>query len=273
MSAFPRGSTRASEPRHGGKSRKNGRSAKGTWVAIHRLVRPFRSVVLPSLLCLTSATALGAQQRAPDASLRDLPLVEVPARGASAGTLAIFLSGDGGWAEIDKVMSDALAARGIAVVGVNARTYLTQRTTPEQADVARIARAYQARWQAPRLVLVGYSRGATMVPFVATRLAPDVRARVALLAMVGLESSANFQFHWIDVVSTVKRDDDLPVLPELARLRGTRMLCIYGTKEDDSACRAADPALITRVQHTGDHHFDKDYAGLGATIANAALGR
>ena len=237
-----------------------------------RALRAVRGVVLA---CLTSAATLGAQERGPDPSLRDLPLVEVPARGASAGALVIFLSGDGGWAEIDKVVSGALAARGIGVVGVDARSYLTKRKTPEQAaaDVARIARAYQARWQAPRLVLVGYSRGATMVPFVATRLAPDVRARVALLAMLGLESTANFQFHWVDIVSAVKRDDDLPVLPELARLRGTRMLCIYGTKETDSACRAADPTLITRVQHSGDHHFDKDYAGLAATIANAISAR
>src|SRR5690242_10500800 len=74
------------------------------------------------LACLTSVATLGAQERGPDPSLRDLPLVEVPARGANAGALVIFLSGDGGWAEIDKVVSDALAARGIGVVGMDARS-------------------------------------------------------------------------------------------------------------------------------------------------------
>ena len=108
-----------------------------------------------------------------------------------------------------------------------------------------------------------------MVPFVATRLPTDVRSRVALLAMLGMETTANFQFHWIDVVATVHREDDLPVLPELERLRGTRMLCVYGAKEADSACRQADPTLLTRVARPGDHHFDGDYGALAQAIAGA----
>jgi type IV secretory pathway VirJ component len=220
-------------------------------------------------LSLSMAMTLGAQQAVPE--LRDLPITEVPARGASAGTLAIFLSGDGGWAAIDRAIADGLAARGITVVGMDARAYLSTRRTPARsaADVARIARAYMRRPGTTRLVLAGYSRGATMVPFVATRLPPDVRSRVALLAMLGMETTTNFQFHWIDIVATVHRDDDLPVLPELERLRGTRMLCVYGAGEADSACRQADPTLLTRVARPGDHHFDGDYAGLAREIASA----
>ena len=218
------------------------------------------------LAAQVSATMPAATPALADVS--DLPLVEVPVQRSGVLTLAIFLSGDGGWADLDRQVSEVLAAHGVGVVGLNARAYLSKRKTPDEAarDVARIARAYSARWGTRRLVLVGYSRGATMVPFVATRLPADLRQQLVLLAMLGLEPATNFQFHWMDILRDTRRTDDLPVAPELERLRGQHMLCVYGTGEKASACRDADPALLTKVARPGDHHFDGDYRALGDLI-------
>lgn len=247
---------------------REGRAGRALWSA-----RPLaRVVACAALLATTVVAPLRAQDSPPEPKpaneLADLPLVELPAQNGRADAIAIFLSGDGGWADLDRHLSEELSRRGIGVVGVSSRAYLAQRKSPDQAaaDVARIARAYMARWGADRLVLVGYSRGAGMLPFVATRLPPDVRDRVALLAMFGMERWANFQFHWIDVVRDVHRKDDLSVAPELARLRGQRMLCVYGSEERDSACRDADSTLITKVERRGGHHFDGDYRALGDLV-------
>jgi type IV secretory pathway VirJ component len=231
---------------------------------------------------LSLAVALGAapacaltppRPSVPDSAVRGLPLVEVPA--ARPGeTLAIVISGDGGWAPLVREVARSLSDAGVGVVGLDARAYLTGAArTPESsaADVARIARAYGARWHATRLVLVGYSRGADMLPFVATRLPEDVRGRVALLAMFGLATRSSFEFHWVDMVRDTRRASDLPVPPELTRLRGTPMLCVYGTDETDSACRDADASLLTRVARDGAHHFDKDYAGLARLVLDALV--
>ena len=81
----------------------------------------------------------------------------------------MFLSGDGGWADIDKKIGEVLAQRGIDVIGFDNRAYLRGKTrTPDGtgADVARAAAAYLARWNDQRLVLIGYSRGADLLPFV-----------------------------------------------------------------------------------------------------------
>lgn len=199
-----------------------------------------------------------------------LPLIEVPARGTPT-TLVVFLSGDGGWAALDRQTAAALAAHGVAVVGLDSRAYLSQRRTPEQvaADVAQVAQTYAARWGTRRLALVGYSRGADMLPFVATRLPADLRRRVALLALLGAERAANFRFHWIDLVRDESRPDDRPLAPELERLRGQRILCVYGTTEKDTPCRGADPTLLTAVARAGDHHLGGDYAALAQLILDA----
>lgn len=236
---------------------------------------------LPSL-ALTATLVAVPNAVAQSAAPADLPLVELAPTGIAHGaptrgdsTLVVFLTGDGDWAQIDAGIADVLRRAGMAVVGLKARSYLQghDRTPDGTArDVERIARWYGAAWHRPRLVLVGYSRGADMLPFVATRLAPDVRARLSLLGMYGLARAASFKFFWSDIVTDKQRPTDLPVAPELARLRGVPMFCVYGADETDSGCRDADPALVQRIARDGGHHFDKDYAALGALVVRAVDG-
>src|SRR5262249_33611114 len=57
------------------------------------------------------AGASGEDERvAPAADVADLPLVELRATGTPTGTLAVMLSGDGGWASIDRDIGGQLAA-------------------------------------------------------------------------------------------------------------------------------------------------------------------
>lgn len=218
-----------------------------------------------------SAVARSAPTWSGDADVGGLPLTVVPAA-RPGGTLAILLTGDGGWAPLVRDVARTLADGGVGVVALDSRAYLSGATrTPEGTarDVARIARAYGARWDASRVVLVGYSRGADLLPSVATRLPADVRPRVALVAMFGLARAASYEFHWLDLVRDTAHPTDLPVAPDLARLRGTPMLCVYGTDETDSGCRDADASLVTRVARDGKHHFDGDHAALARLVLDA----
>jgi type IV secretory pathway VirJ component len=67
-----------------------------------------------------------SQLPAPPADLADLPLIEVPATG-TGDLFAILLSGDGGWAGLDKEVAAALSERGVPVVGVDSLRRLTRR--------------------------------------------------------------------------------------------------------------------------------------------------
>jgi type IV secretory pathway VirJ component len=259
---------------------------------LHPTVRRAGRAVAVALATVAAAPLVRAQPpagvsagpSAPDAP-RDLPLVEVPVAaraGVTPGTpaertLAIVITGDGDWAALVKGMSATLAQSGTPVVGLRARAYLSRgRRTPEGTarDVERVARHYMARWGRDRLAIIGYSRGADFVPFVANRLSPDLRARVAVLGMYGIADAASFEFRWQDLVKDTRRATDLPTAPELARLRGTPMFCVYGTDEKDSACRGIDPTLVRAHARSGAHHFDGDPAALGALAVDAiARGR
>ena len=217
-----------------------------------------------------AATALLAQSAGASVGPRvdDLPLVEVRATNHT-GTLAVFLSGDGGWADIDKKIGEVLAQHGIDVIGFDDRTYLRgQQRTPDAtgADVARAASAYLARWADQRLVLLGYSRGADLLPFVATRLPPPLRARLTLVAMLAIQERASFRYRFSDLWATHSRPSDIPIRPELEKLRGTNMLCVYGRDEEESLCRTVDTTLVHPEARPGKHHFDGDYRAIASLI-------
>lgn len=221
-----------------------------------------------AILVLAFAGAV-AQSPTDSTAVSRLPIVEVPARDTGA-RLVVFLSGDGGWADIDRRIATRLAQRGDAVVGLNLRDYLkTKRTPAEVSDaVAAIARVYGARWHRAELVVVGFSRGANLAPFAVSRLPSELQHRLHGVGLIGLNRAANFKWHLQDVFRDVSRDDDVPTLPELAKLRDVPVVCVYGSEENESACRSTAPA-VKRVQRRGGHHLDGDYEAVADIIHDA----
>lgn len=205
-------------------------------------------------------------------SVDDLPLDEVAAKGDSR-LFAVFFTGDGNFAALDKGVAAELTNRGIPVVAFNQRTYLWSAKSPAQtgADLARILAWYRATWRRDSVVIIGYSRGAGTAPFAMNRLPADVRGMVAAVALIGPERTAGLKFRWRDLVSTTPAPDELPLMPELTKLTGSPLLCFYGSEEKDSPCpELAPPAL--RVQMTGGHYFEHEYQRIGQRIAAFVLG-
>jgi len=75
-----------------------------------------------------------------------------------------------------------------------------QGKTPEIAaeDLSRILRAYLTTWKKDKVVLIGYSLAADVLPFMANRLELDLLNRVVLIALLGPGNDANFEFHLTD---------------------------------------------------------------------------
>lgn len=200
----------------------------------------------------------------PPAKLVDLPLIEVPA-GGDSDTFAILLSGDGGWAGLDKEVAGALVAKGIPVVGFDSLRYFWKAREPAElaTDIDRIVRHYTKHWGKKRVVLIGYSQGADVLPFAVNRLPDASRALVAQTVLMGLGQNASFEFH---LANWIGKDDGLPILPEAVKLSEADTLCLYGEDEDDSLCPAIPAGHVHAQSLPGGHHFDGAYDKLAELI-------
>ncbi len=210
---------------------------------------------------------------APGTRLAQMPLFEAPSPGAGKGndTIAIFYSGDNGWAKVDRRVSADLAAAGTPVVGVDAlRYFMRGRTRGEAAaDLAAIIDHYTRLWGRSRVVLVGYSFGADSLPVIADNLPPGARARVRLVALVGPGEKAELVFHptsWINLYGP----GAVSVPGALAALKGVPSVCIYGAQDLVSACPRFPAGLTELATVPGGHRYKGQYQAIASIILRAA---
>lgn len=241
------------------------------------LARRFQRTAAGSALpgAVAAARVLGAQRGVSlppvPHELDGLPLVEVPAAG-NGDTFAVFVSGDGGWAGLDKEVAGALAQAGIPVVGVDSLRYFWSARTPAgfAADLDRIARHYARQWQRPKLLLLGFSQGADVLPAAINRLSADTASMLAMTALLSVGTHADYEFH---VSNWLGGDGDgLPIAPEMRRLPAARTVCVYGQDDDDALCPRLPAGSAQVVRLPGDHHFQGDYAGLARVILQRLRG-
>jgi type IV secretory pathway VirJ component len=195
-----------------------------------------------------------------------LPLVEVPATRGASDTLVVFVSGDGGWASIDREIAKVLAEDGMPVVGLNALQYFWTKRTPETAshDLQTIIDRYLGQWHKSRVIVAGYSRGADVLPAMISRLPAETQAKIRRVVLLSPSPSVEFEFHIADWMRNAS--GGMAVKPEVDKLT-SQILCVYGEDDHDSLC----PALKTNprvdvVMLKGAHHFDGGYEKLGHLI-------
>jgi type IV secretory pathway VirJ component len=202
-----------------------------------------------------------AQTAAARGDLQDLPLIEVPAKpkakGQETDVLAVILSGDGGWAGLDSRLGVRLADLSVPVVGLDSLKYFWTPREPDGTarDLARILTHYFKVWGKRRAILIGYSQGADVLPFMASRLPAELRQRIALVTLVGTDADATFDFDFEGFMSDRPKRPDLPVLKEIPRLQGTRLLCVYSKAETDSPCKHLTKGSGVTLAVDGGHGY------------------
>lgn len=206
----------------------------------------------------------------------DLPLIELPTK-TPPKVLAVFYSGDGGWRDIDKSISEVLNQRDVAVIGVDSLRYFWRSQTPYAIakDLDRIVAFYQAHWQVKRVALLGYSMGSGVIPFAWQKLASRTKTDTNLIVLLGLDQQSSFQISVSGLLDIAPSSADVDVAPALGSLPKPKVLCFYGTEErisKQTACLAAQLAGATLVERPGGHHFDGNYEAI-ATIILSALAR
>ncbi len=207
-----------------------------------------------------------------DGRMRSLPIRELPVAKEDTGrAFAVVLTGDGPTGGTGKRVAADLAAHGIpSVIWQSLRYYWSPRT-PEQGarDLDRLIRHYGERWGREKVVLVGYSMGADVLPFLINRLPGDTRARIGGVALLALAHDAVFEFRleqWWRTSSAAR----FATRPEVEKLAGLDVLCVWGRGDDKAACPAMATAPMRVVELAGGHHFEGDRARLLRVVRELA---
>jgi type IV secretory pathway VirJ component len=204
----------------------------------------------------------------PVEQLPDLPLVEVAANESGKKTLAVHLTGDGGWGVTDEGIARILANNGVPVVALNSLKYFWKRRTREEAaqDLERILRHYLVAWKKETVAAIGYSLGADVLPFMINRLPEDIRSKISSITFLGPSPKVDFQFHLTDWLGGHPGKNALLVLPEVEKLYGIPILCFCGEDDKECLCHDVDKSRVKVISLQARHRFGRNFEPIADAI-------
>lgn len=197
----------------------------------------------------------------------DLPLIIIPSAIKNTLPLVFVISGDGGWTSFDQNFSEQLAEKGMPVVGLDAQKYFWKAKTPEECSsaIAKAVEHYMQQWDKKSFVLVGYSFGACVAPFIANRFPTPLKENVKGVYCLSPDKTADFEIHLTDMLS-FNTTGKYNVLDEIKKIKEFNPICVFGEEEGSSLRNHFSESGAKIVILPGNHHYNNDYHALAEII-------
>ncbi len=197
----------------------------------------------------------------------DLPLTVIPSAVKDDLPLAFFISGDGGWTSFDQAVCEKLAEKGIPVIGLDAQKYFWEERRPKEvaAEITPAVLHYMRLWNKKSFVLLGYSFGACVAPFIASNFAATLKEPLKGIYSFSPDVTGDFEIHLADMLH-LRTKDKYNVVEEMKLIKAMNPVCIFGNDEDEEIQKSFSSNGIRTEKLPGNHHYNNDFNAIAAII-------
>jgi len=191
------------------------------------------------------------------AQVKDLPVVITHSKTPDKqAPVALLISGDGGWYGFEQSIADNLAKQGIPTIGLDSKKYFWNRRTPEEtaSDIAKALNFYSNEWGRDKFILIGYSLGAEIVPFIVNRLPEEIKSKVESAVLLSPATTTDFEIHISNMLGMGNRQNTYNTMDEITKM-SVPTLIIFGDgeKTEIPELLSKTPVVIRKIP--GDHHY------------------
>src|SRR6185436_16572919 len=104
--------------------------------------------------------------------------------------LIFYISGDGGFNKFSTSFMQSLNKEGYAVIGLNAKDYFWNKKKPQEAAAAieQAINESNKEWKKKNIILIGYSFGANVSPFMLTHFSATLSNKINHLILLSPSS-------------------------------------------------------------------------------------
>jgi type IV secretory pathway VirJ component len=218
-------------------------------------------VLFRILLLLLFTTKVSGQEFH---ATENMPLVENISAGKS-NYYVILLSGNGGWRDLDKEVTAYLVSKNISVLGLNTKQYLLSEKKPEQIafDLETLMDRYGIKWKHDKVVLIGYSMGAEILPFAVNRMNEQHTKKIQNIILIGPWQRATFKVKLADYLYETNEGEE--IYPELLKVKHINTYIVCDDNEYALCLKPID-GIVDHDLLPGGHHFGGDYGSLSKLI-------
>ena len=179
----------------------------------------------------------------------------------------LYLSGDGGFNRFSLDLCTFIYQAGYSITAIDDKSYFGSKKTPEQAtlDISNYLNKQFKERQNQDLILVGYSFGADVLPFIVNRLPANLRSKLKSTLLISPSSTTDFETHWTDMLGySIKRD--MNVIAEINKSGNQKIITLIGKDESDFPVKDIKLKNYSNVILPGGHHFNGDTMIIGQEI-------
>jgi type IV secretory pathway VirJ component len=208
------------------------------------------------------------QQKSLAKPFEDLPVVAFPVDTSKCDFLVLVVSGDGGWNAWEESLRKEFIKKGIPLIGLDALKYFWKEKTPEQvtSDLSKVLDYYLRIWKKQNFILLGYSFGANIVPFIATRLKEPDKSKLVKIVLISPDPQGDFEIHFLDMLNMDTGGYKYNVADEVKKIKNTKIICMFGASEDTDRKKMFRFDPVQMIDFPGKHHFRFNFPPIIAKI-------
>ncbi|MEZ5329099.1 MAG: AcvB/VirJ family lysyl-phosphatidylglycerol hydrolase [Verrucomicrobiales bacterium] len=184
-------------------------------------------------------------------------------------TMAVFYSGDGGWARLTTHVSKRLQSSGIPVAGIDCMHYFWNEKTAESAagDLAALIDHFSAEWQAGQVVLLGYSMGADVLPQIIQKLPQSTRVTITHVVLMSPSHYGCLKFRFIGWLGfETPSHYGRALQPDIDTIAPIPVTFFAGERETTSLAHSLTSTANAAEFLPGGHHYGSDYETLADRV-------
>jgi type IV secretory pathway VirJ component len=166
-----------------------------------------------------------------------------------------YISGDGGLNSFSTSVCQTIFSKAYSITALNAKSYFWDKKTPEQA-AADISSYLTKKVPADaKIVLIGYSFGADVLPFIVNRLPDAIKHKLNSVILLSPSTSTDFEIHWSDMLGGNKKRK-MDVVSEINKLNVPKTSTLFGSDEKEFPIKNIQLKNYSNAYLPGGHHFE-----------------
>jgi len=198
---------------------------------------------------------------------QNLPVSEIKASDESL-PLILYLSGDGGYNTFSQGLLAKISSKGYGILVLDASKYFWKAKTPAQlaSDMALLLAKHLRNRHSQQVIVLGYSFGASVIPFMLSRLPSDVANKVERAVCISPGRFADFEVTLSTLLNNTKGNKSYPVVDESRKLTPLPVYFLFGQEEDPETTRFFIDASMHVTLLPGSHDYRNDVDALSRKL-------
>jgi type IV secretory pathway VirJ component len=179
--------------------------------------------------------------------------------------LIVYVSGDGGMNSFTSSLIKSLNKKGYAVLALDAKDYFWHKKDPQDfaSAMSLSINNYLNSKKRNGFILLGYSFGADVSPFLVTRLPSSLRSKCKEVMLLSPSTNTNFEIKVLDMLGWGSSKGK-NVVNELNKVNAPVVL-FFGSDEKDFPLNEITIKKQVVIME-GGHHYDNNVDDLASKI-------